>query len=327
VGPQPSLPIGLSDDVAVFRELSDELWQADGGKPAIASTPAREALQRLGVEPDFSAASSEDQLELDYIHRRTADAEIYFVANRLNRWQDADCSFRVAARQPELWDPLSGQRRDAGAFYQGGGRTVVPLRFPPHGSMFVVFCRAISPTARGTAPHNDSRPAVVHDLNGPWTVQFDPRWGGTKEPIVFGQLVSWTERPESEIRYYSGTAVYRKAFDLPAAGQSGGDEPRWWLDLGEAKNVAAVRINGSDVGIAWTEPFRVELTGHLKATDNQLEIEVTNLWPNRLIGDSRLPPEERITGTNITKFQEDSPLRESGLLGPVRLLTEKAGSQ
>ena len=88
---------------------------------------------------------------------------------------------------------------------------------------------------------------------------------------------------------------------------------------GEVKNVARVRLNGKDLGGLWTRPFRVEITGAVKSADNRLEIEVANLWPNRLIGDAALPPEKRFTRTHVSKFTKDTPLIPSGLLGPVTL--------
>jgi hypothetical protein len=160
----------------------------------------------------------------------------------------------------------------------------------------------------------------VQDLAGPWDIQFDPAKRGPAEAVRFDKLVSWSARPEPAIQYYSGAAVYRTTFDLPTGEQSTGGEQRWWIDLGAVKNVAAVKLNGKELGVSWTEPFRVEMTGHVLPKGNELAVEVTNLWPNRLIGDRHLPRDERQTRTNIRKFTEDSPLLESGLLGPVRLM-------
>ncbi len=146
-------------------------------------------------------------------------------------------------------------------------------------------------------------------------MSFDPKWGGPAS-AEFPKLLSWTVRPEDGIKYYSGTATYRKSFDLPPALQ--GAHARVALDLGEVKYAAQVRLNGKDLGPLWTKPFRVEITDAVKPAGNVLEIDVANLWPNRIIGDSRLPPERRYTHTNVV-YNQDTPLWESGLLGPVRL--------
>jgi hypothetical protein len=95
---------------------------------------------------------------------------------------------------------------------------------------------------------------------------------------------------------------------------------RLHLDLGKVKNVAQVRLNGKDLGVVWTAPWQVEITDAVKPAGNLLEIDVVNLWPNRLIGDAALPPEKRLTTTNVTAYTKDSPLLPSGLLGPVTLL-------
>ena len=327
VGPKPSVPIGLSadpDEEIEFRELADRLWQENVGEgvPVVRDVSAREALGYAQIGPDFSTGSaSETPGEIDYFHRRTSGTEIYFVSNRSASAKMVEGSFRVAGKQPELWDALSGQIRDAQAFSQSDGRTTVPLRLPPGGSMFVIFRRDISPSAHGSREQNEPQLVPATQLDTPWIVEFDPRWGGPEKPIPLDKLTSWSELDDPKMKYYSGTAIYRTTFDLkqPLAAKTG---ERAWLDLGDVKNVASVKLNGSPLGVLWTDPFRVELTGHLRERDNELEIEVTNLWPNRLIGDERLLPDQRITKTNITKFHGDSPLLKSGLLGPVELMVE-----
>ncbi len=126
------------------------------------------------------------------------------------------------------------------------------------------------------------------------------------------------ERAEDGIRHYAGTAVYRTRFDVPQGLRGSGD--RLVLDLGGVKHLAAVRLNGKPLGVLWAVPFRVDVTDAVKPAGNVLEVEVTNFWPNRLIGDAALPAEKRVTRTNVTTFDKDSPLHPSGLLGPVRIL-------
>ena len=162
--------------------------------------------------------------------------------------------------------------------------------------------------------------ASPQEITGPWTVQFDPKWGGPAS-VVFEQLVNWTQRPEEGIRHYSGTATYRRTFDVPEALR--GQGRRLTLDLGDVRNLAEVRLNGKNLGVLWSLPFRVDVTDAIKSTGNSLEIEVVNFWPNRIIGDQFLPPDKRFTRTNIRKLTKDTPLMDSGLLGPVRLLVEE----
>ena len=227
-----------------------------------------------------------------------------------------DGTFRVKGLAPELWDAVSGQHHFAAAYSEKDGCTTLPLHFDPCGSIFVVFREAASkhPSA---ASGNWPELAVIRELPGPWTVSFDKHWGGPKS-ASFDKLESWTARAEPGVKYYSGTAVYRKTFTLPSAtGQ------KVLLDLGQVRELAEVKVNGHSCGIVWTPPFRADITGVIKKGKNSLAIEVVNFWPNRIIGDQFLPPGERLTRTNIRKLTQTTPLMQSGLLGPVRLLSEK----
>ncbi|MBN1421314.1 MAG: hypothetical protein JXP34_21245 [Planctomycetes bacterium] len=124
------------------------------------------------------------------------------------------------------------------------------------------------------------------------------------------------------MRHFSGTATYRKEVVIPAGLLEGA--PHLVLDLGEVRNIARVRWNGADLGIIWMRPARIDVSRAVRTGTNALEIDVTNLWPNRLIGDAALPEAERITRTNIRTFAEDAPLLPSGLLGPVRIRAVRA---
>jgi hypothetical protein len=209
--------------------------------------------------------------------------------------------------------------RPAAAYSQTDGRTTLSLQFAPYGSMFVVF-RPGTQAANVVSGRNFPTFSTPYEIDGPWTVQFDPKWGGP-ESAEFDKLVSWTHRPEPGIKFFSGTATYRKAFDLPEALRRPGQ--RLTLDLGDVKNLAEVRLNGKNLGILWALPFRMDVTDAIKPTGNNLEVEVVNFWPNRIIGDQALPVEKRLTRTNIRKLTKDTPLMDSGLLGPVRVLAEE----
>ena len=279
--------------------------------------PLADVLAADGVRPDFEYRASAPDANLDFIHRTCEGGEIYFVSNQLNRPEKAECAFRVSGRRPEVWDPATGESW-LPSFAGGADSTELTLPFSPRQSWFVVFRDPIRPGDDRARP----LPVLtnVAELSGPWIVRFDPKWGGPVS-VVFEQLVDWTTRSEPGIRYYSGRAVYEKAFDLPrslpAAGRS------LYLDLGKVRNVAEVRLNGKDLGVVWTAPWHVDITAAVRPTGNKLEIAVVNLWPNRLIGDADLPAEKRLTITNVRKFKKDSPLLPSGLLGPVTLRAEE----
>jgi hypothetical protein len=200
------------------------------------------------------------------------------------------------------------------------------LELPENGSAFVVFRAAGQGLVERQATE---RPAVLPreiPLGGPWKVRFEPGRGAPEES-VFEELFAWDQHADSGIKYFSGKATYHKSFELkdwPAGA-------RLRLQLGNVKCVAQVRLNGKDLGVAWTDPWSVELTSAVKQGVNALEIDVINTWVNRLIGDAGLPPDKRITKTNVAlergkrtlkvyqSFGSEDPLMRSGLLGPVRI--------
>ena len=329
LGPRPSGPYGLQDDPAEFAALADQLWSA--GQPTLAGEktlgkgrviwgkPVRQLLHDDGVPADVEFAGVSPKGMMDWIHRKTDEGDLYFVSSRWQPVEQVECTFRVSGKIPELWDPVTGKVREAGAFRQEHGRTIVPLRFDPFGSLFVLFRKPTTETARNGTNWLDLKP--LQEITGPWTVGFDPKWGGPPE-AHFATLADWTTRAEDGIKYYSGKATYRKTFALSALPQA-----TTYLDLGEVRELAAVRLNGRDLGVLWTKPFRVDITAALQPGANSLEIDVVNLWPNRLTGDTFLPKEKRFARTNMTKYTQASQLLPSGLLGPVRLMTEPAGGQ
>jgi hypothetical protein len=329
VGPPPTGMPGMrrrSDEQKEFDAVLHRLWggldganvtqKQIGAGRLLRGQTARQVLQHAGVPPDFEAGHVSEAGTIDWIHRQTQDAEVYFVASRWEYPEKIIATFRVAGKQPELWDPVTGERRDATAFRQENGRTSVPLEFGPCGSIFVVFRRPLPTNTSGKATSNYPSRRLLTTLSGSWLVNFDPKWGGPGQ-VVFEQLMNWTNSPEPSIRYYSGRAVYHKKFNLPAPLPQG---QGFQLDLGEVREVASVRLNGRDLGVVWTKPARVDITGAVKAGENDLEISVVNLWPNRLIRDESLPKEQRLTDTNIHKFSPASPLLPSGLIGPVGVL-------
>jgi hypothetical protein len=161
-------------------------------------------------------------------------------------------------------------------------------------------------------------PSVADPLEvaGPWELRFPPKWGAP-ESVTLERLISWPQHKDDGVKYFSGTATYVKQLDVPAAML--GEGKALYLDLGMVKNLAEVSLNGQNLGVLWKPPFRVEISGLAKPGSNRLEIKVTNLWPNRLIGDQKLPEKDRFTWTTFNPYKADSPLLDSGLLGPVML--------
>jgi hypothetical protein len=310
-----------------FKMIADHVWGLEpdssgqnifGKGMVIWGRDIREVLMDLGLEPDFAVNNPEPDDVFDYIHYKICDADMYFVCNQTARQKERICTFRISGRQPELWDPLTGQIRDANAFTQANGKTEIPLLFSPYGCWFVIFHKSISLEQQGTGQTNYPVVEPVRSIAGSWQVGFDPAWGGP-EQVQFDELTSWTESFDPGIKYYSGKGIYNKTFDYSGTVDTG---KRYWLDLGDVKDtgIASVQFNGGDLGVLWTKPFRVEITGLLKSGQNELVIEVINSWRNRLVGDRNLPAEECLTQTNI-RTGSGWQLLESGLLGPVQILS------
>lgn len=334
-------------EIVINRGTADNLYQ-----PYSATT---ELLNSLKVLPDFQASSG----KIRYTHRTMDDCEIYFVANRSEEKVADICSFRVTGMRPELWNPLTGEIRALPQFSEEGELTRIPLVWERHESYFILFRKETSSKKIEGLNFRDLDRVVA--IGGHWDVSFDPDWGGPAS-VVFEVLTDWTQHSNPGIKYYSGTAVYKQTFDIPEGVLADlfiddsqnhveriNEQPsefsgrnRFYLDLGAVKNMARIHLNGNNLGTLWTTPWRLEITDVLKPKGNILEIEVVNLWPNRLIGDEQLPEDGiqngrwpewilenkkrtsgRYTFTTHRHFDKNSPLLESGLLGPVSIYKQK----
>jgi hypothetical protein len=286
-------------------------------------------------------------VELQSIHRRHKGSDVYFIANLAASSGVVQCTLPVTGLQPELWHPVWGTMRDLPAFQQEKGATTLELKFEPTESFFVVFRKQVANAALEGANFADLR--TVAGVTGSWSVHFDPAWGGPAT-VEFETLDDWTKRPEPGIQYYSGTAVYKKTIHVPAI-QAG---KKVYLDLGKVNHLATVSVNGKKLGVLWTTPWRIEITSAVKVGANTIEVAVTNVWANRLIGDEKQPPDfewgygdmrvgderflkefpewflkheprpskGRYTFTTWNYFSKDKTLTPSGLMGPVRVVSE-----
>lgn len=295
-------------------------------------------LNKMGVAEDFTSTGP-----VRYTHRKTKDTDIYFVSNRMNQSVQSVCFFNVSEGIPELWDPLTGDTKRLPAYSQQRGGVVIPLKFDAYQSFFIVLRRSAMAKSlkRTSEEENFPNKTLVKKIDGSWNVSFDPKWGGP-ESVMFDQLKDWTLCQEEGIKYYSGIAIYRKTIQLPES-YDREKKQDFYLDLGEVNNIARVRLNGKDLGIVWTAPWQVRMNGALKSGDNELEIEVANLWTNRLIGDEKKPDDGikneqwpdwltkgekrnsgRYTFCTYRFYNADSPLLKSGLIGPVSVFEVKS---
>lgn len=483
IGPRPEKSPSLADlpdGDGKVKQIAAEVWgDCDGktvkehvygaGRVNWGRSP-EEVLADKNIGPDCQFAGA-TKPKMAWIHRVVDGADVYFVSSQKPRSDEVECSFRVTGKAPELWHADTGASEPAPLWSEKDGRTVVPIRFDPSGSVFVVFRKPAGNTphfasltpppadaaesrapkieirkamyeaidgaggadvtakvadlvAMGetsipatnanfgdptyqhrkrlrveytldgkpltrTADENDtlelgtpggpdlpptytlatlagklelhafrtgaykfdrsegkstnkevmSIPAPV-EITGPWTLRFPPKLGAPPT-AKFDRLISWTEHSDAGIKYFSGTAEYEKEIDISQDLLA--PDKVLYLDLGPVKNIAEVTLNGKDLGVMWKPPFTADISSIAKPGKNTLKVRVTNLWPNRLIGDEQFPDDaewkgmplkewpqwlskgearpskERITFTTWKHYTKDSQPLESGLLGPVML--------
>lgn len=326
IAPRPQRSPSLADmgRNAEFASIVNEVWRAvDGmgvtehgfGKGKIYwGKPLQQVLQLAGVSPDVRYNRPQFDSRVDWIHRRTTNTDIYFVANQQGRAEDLEVSFRVDGKDPELWDPDTGTTQ-ASTYRIEGVSTTVALHFDPFGSTIVVF-RKPAPAPSRTLPQLVR--TELQAVSGPWHLTFPLNWGAPPE-IDLDQLISWTASSDAGVKYFSGTAKYAKDIGAPASWFGTG--ARLVLDLGMVKEIAEAAVNGRSIArILWKPPFEVDITDALKPGANHLEIEVTNLWPNRIIGDRQTGATTLYAWLDYRPFKAKTPLIESGLLGPVKIV-------
>ena len=309
VGEKPVETPSLSDDPAELTRIADALWGGDTGAGKVVPTFAA-ATAAAALAPDVDLRGDSTLL---FVHRSVRDGEIYFVANTTERSAGGEIGFRVAGKAPELWRADDGTITPA-SYRIEGGRTVVTLPLSAYDAVFVMFRAPAVATSRRVPERVETNVAT---LTGPWTVTFAPNLGAPPA-AAFPELASWTTSADPGVKYFSGTATYAKAVQVSAAWRAAGG--RLLLDLGSVKSIADVRVNGRSVGYAWRPPFRVDVTDAVTTGMNNVEIRVSNLWPNRLIGDKQPGVARKYAFAIFDPFRADSPLLPSGLLGPVRLV-------
>jgi hypothetical protein len=320
LGNAPSRSPSLQNYPEADRELNAlaaKMWgdktakqRAYGKGKIFSGMTIEEALATIGIAPDVKT----DNTDVVYNHRSAEGREIYFIANQSNKRITVSPEFRVAGRQPELWNPVNGDIRKLPAFEQKPESTVVPLQLETYESAFIVFAGEGKPQSADVRA-NFPLPKTVVEIASPWTVTFesDKLKRGPSEPVICDKLQSWTENADERIRYYSGTAVYANTFTLATK-----PADRLYLDIDKVSMMAKVKINGQYAGGVWSPPYRVEITDFVKTGENTVEIEVVNTWVNRFIGDSSLPEEQRVLHP-LTRWQPTSKLYESGLIGTAKI--------
>lgn len=298
----------LSDSDREYRRLVRDIW-GKGRTNVIEGWDPEAALHAARLEPDFTVEGADS---LRFVHRTTDNAEIYFLANiSPTTTGEVRASFRTAGKKPMLWDAETGERRDV--YYEiAGDRTEVLLSFDQDDACFIVFEGEAGPSERPEA----LREVGCAPLEG-WKVSFQSGRGAPEGEIELGPS-DWAQSAVEGIRHFSGTAEYRATFTPAEAGWE-----KAVLDLGDVEVMARVRLNGEDLGLLWHRPYKLDISESIRpGVRNELSIKVTNLWPNKMIGDASKPKEERLTYTPWQFYQADSTLVPSGLIGPVKVVLE-----
>ena len=324
----PRPPEGYDFDWCMAEQARDPSIASRAAVVAGSTEEAERKLRILGLGPDVVCETDEARSSLAWCHRRHAnDVESYFIAwGNAGSGRDITCSFRQSGKAVELWDAETGEIRRARRVAEDGARTKVTFSLQPSGSIFVVF-RPTSEARLEDEPYVGDR----REFPASWRLSI------AGKAIRLDSLRDWTSFDDPDIRYFSGTASYETALT---------DWPGGIVDLGVVRNLAEVYTNGVLCASLWRPPFRFRLAA---AREIRLEVRVTNLWPNRLIGDAFKADDgawsEKGVITEIPSWVEngspspsgrstfatwrlwttnDVPL-SSGLLGPVQAEAEGIG--
>jgi len=340
VGEKPVGSPALMDDPAAFAALADALWGGKTGKGRVlASHNINAALTTLGVAPDFDYKADNADAKLMFVHRKTPTAEIYYFTNRKDRAEKVDLNLSVMGETPMLWDAATGTSRtvpyslltrrgtvcanNSSNCYSGVPADVVVgskvhMNLRPYESGYIVFQLS---TPYAVDMQNPPRVATtpITTLSDHWNLSFQPNRGAPVGTIA-ATLGDLSTNTNPAIKYFSGTATYTRSLDVKAVWLK--PNQHLMLDLGEVRELAEVVINGQSAGIAWKAPYALDVTKFVHPGANKLEVRVTNLWVNRLIGDAQ-PGVKPITFTTLKTYNADAPLRPSGLMGPVELKLER----
>ena len=285
-GQVPSVPASMFDSNAEFEAIVKDIWFS-GRENVFGDRWLDEVMPASGISPDWRVLKGRD---IRVVHRVLQEGDIYWVNSPVTETQSAEISLRVCGFKPQKWNPINGEVSDL-SYRFDGERTAVSLEFEPDDAFFIVL-REKTEESSFTLP--EKKETVLKSLE-------------------IAGMGCWTESPQT--RYFSGTLSYRHTLDIPEY------TGRLLLDLGEVYNLAQIIIDGQAVETLWKTPFRTDITSHIKDKKSiDLEIRVTNLWVNHLIGDAQKDQSERSSYVSFDFYNGTEPLQKSGLIGPVTLI-------
>jgi len=314
----PSLQNYPQSDVQV-QNLANKMWGDSAEKEKkygdgfiFEGVTLKDALEHLEVYKDVALNGQTDVL---WTHRTMPGKDIYFLTNQSDKEISFAPSFRIKGMQPQLWDAITGETRVLKEFTSINGRTTVPITMKPLQSWFIVFATTDLNTTHAGYTENFPKETIVQTLAKPWTVDFKNKNIGPKKTVVFPMLSDWIKNDNEKIKHYSGTAVYTSTFNYV----KNADTRNVFIDLGNVGVMASVKINNKDMGTTWIAPYKLDITEAIQEGENTIEVEVVNVWRNRITGDKLVPEEERTTQLLVDNIGKDEALISSGLLGPVTI--------
>jgi len=292
--------------------VDEEYMKTLGGNKNIFKAPYYEkSFEKLGLKKDVELISGKKGIA--WTHRKTGDTHIYFISNQTDSLVSAELSFRMVGKMPEIFDPVTGSIYEYIAIEVEKGRRATAISLQPNQSLFILFREKEKKFEPGSWT---MYPGGERTFSKNWEVSFYKNYGGPTSPLILDELKSWTSQSDPAVKYYSGTAIYRNSFVI--------DKDKKFqfatLQFDSIYNIATIKVNGIDCGTIWTEPYIIDIAKAIKQGENKIEIEVTNTWHNRLIGDALLPPEKKITWTTAPFRLKDKPLLPAGLIGNVTLI-------
>ena len=281
------------------------------GKNIIAAPYAGSNFEKLGVKKSLEVVKGKNKIA--WSHRKTNDADVYFISNQTDTVQVVELLFNQKDKIPEGRNPVTGTHFAAFVAHNTDESVRLFTKLQPAQSLFFLFRNKFEKLVTNKIlplPYTDTI-----DLSTDWQVRYDTAFAGMSSPVQFSQLSSWTSSADSSIKYYSGAAVYTKTVlvnndtELQSA----------MLELEAVYNIATIKVNGIDCGTVWTKPYVVDITKAIRHGENTIEIEVANTWRNRLLLDEQLPPAKRKTYFNSPYSLKNKPLLPAGIVGNVLL--------
>jgi hypothetical protein len=330
-------------DTKEFRSLVNIVWN----KPTTYEQGDwLEIFKSHQIPTDLYIENGED---INYIHRKTENEDIYFFYNPVNEARSYTCTFNISGKIPELWNQMTGEITKLATFIEEDGKTKALIELPAEGSIFVVFSESssgvvsVNPESFKTQSNvksylsnknqlyfevaksgdynlvlSDGKSIDISEKNLPadidisenWKVYFPDIISGKKE-YDFTKLIDWTTHKDEGVKYYSGTATYSKEIDIKKSQLN--KNIKTTLHLGEVHIAGKVIVNGMEVGTIWVAPYEIDITPYLIIGKNAITIELTNQWTNRLIGDENFPNETEYDGINMPEWyinNEPPPLKQ-----------------